>query len=338
MPYRRIILASILGIQLIVLVIIWKAYYETNTKFAKFLQSQINLNLPKIHLIECSNRDTFTFKQLCVIESASKHHPSYVINVWTVSPKLQNDPNFVLIQKKYQNIDLVNIDVKIFIEKLQLKKIWNKFKNSKCYVTHCNALRILILKKFGGIYLDLDALVIKTFPNSENFIGFNEIGINEFELAGGVMKFQINHSIVQEMILELSKSFDDTCTSNGPDLIKKVVKNLCEGKLENCHNLTIFDPYVFYPIPHFQWEELYGINPKIDYSILTKFSYSVNLWNKLGLPIERAPKSSVIRKLAEENCPNVNDIINNFCQINCCVQDYHYYLPSINHPCFPTKL
>ena len=322
MPHRRIILASILGIQLLVMVIIWKAYYETNTKFAKFLQSQINLNLPKIHLIECSNRDTFTFKQLCVIESASKHHPSYVINVWTVSPKLQNDPNFVLIQKKYQNIDLVNIDVTIFIEKLQLKKIWNKFKNSKCYVTHCNALRILILKKFGGIYLDLDALVIKTFPNSENFIGFNEIGINEFELAGGVMKFQINHSIVQEMILELSKSFDDTCTSNGPDLIKKVVKNLCEGKLENCHNLTIFDPYVFYPIPHFQWEELYGINPKIDYSILTKFSYSVNLWNKLSLPIERAPKSSVIRKLAEENCPNVNDIIMNFCQIN--------------PPCFPT--
>ena len=124
------------------------------------------------------------------------------------------------------------------------------------------------------------------------------------------------------MILELSKSFDDTCTSNGPDLIKKVVKNLCEGKLENCHNLTIFDPYVFYPIPHFQWEELYGINPKIDYSILTKFSYSVNLWNKLSLPIERAPKSSVIRKLAEENCPNVNEIIMNFCQIN--------------PPCFPT--
>ena len=92
------------------------------------------------------------------------------------------------------------------------------------------------MKKFGGIYLDLDALVIKTFPNSENFIGFNEIGINEFELAGGVMKFQMNHSIVQEMIVELSKSFDgNTQTTNRQDLIKKVVKNFCEGNLENCH-------------------------------------------------------------------------------------------------------
>ena len=330
MPHRRIIFASTLGIQLLVLIIIWKGYYyETNTKFPKFLQSQINPNLPKIHLIECSNRDTFTFKQLCVIESASKHHPNYVINVWTVSPELQNDPNFVLIGEKYQNIDLVNIDIKNFIDESQLRNIWNKLKNSAYYVSHLSdVLRILILKKFGGIYLDLDALVIKTFPSNENFIGFNEIGlneigINEFELAGGVMKFQMNHPIVQEMIVELSNSFDGNAwTANGPDLIKKVIKNFCKGKLENCKNLTIFDPYVFYPIAYFHWKELYEKNPTIDYSIFGKFSYSVHLWNKMSSPIEQAPKSSIIRKLAEENCPNVNDIINNFCQIN----------PS----CFPT--
>ena len=323
MPHRRIILASILGIQLLVLVIIWKAYYETNTKFAMFLQSQINLNLPKIHLIECSDRDTFTFKQLCVIESASKHHPNHMINVWTISPELQNDPNFVLIQEKYQNIDLVKINVKNFIDESQLKNIWNKLENSAYYVSHLSdVLRILILKKFGGIYLDLDALVIKTFPSNENFIGFNEIGlneigINEFELAGGVMKFQMNHSIVQEMIVELSNSFDGNAwTANGPDLIKKVIKNFCKGKLENCQNLTIFDPYVFYPIAYFHWKELYEKNSTIDYSIFRKFSYSVHLWNKMSSPIEQAPKSSLIRKLADENCPNVNDIINNFCQIN----------------------
>ena len=107
MPHRRIIFVSTLGIQLLVLIIIWKGYYyETNTKSAKLLQSKINLNLPKIHLIECSDRDTFMFKQLCVIESASKHHPNHMINVWTISPELQNDPNFVLIQEKYQNINL----------------------------------------------------------------------------------------------------------------------------------------------------------------------------------------------------------------------------------------
>ena len=232
MPHRRIIFASTLGIQLLVLIIIWKGYYyETNTKSAKFLQSKINLNLPKIHLIECSDRDTFTFKQLCVIESASKHHPKHMINVWTVSPELQNDPNLALMQQKYKNIDLVKINLKNFIDESKLKSIWDNLKNSAYYVSHLSdVLRILILKKFGGIYLDLDALVIKTFPSNENFIGFNEIGfneigINEFELAGGVMKFQMNHPIVQEMIVELSNSFDGNAwTANGPDLIKKLQK------------------------------------------------------------------------------------------------------------------
>ena len=324
------------------MVIIWIVYSETYTKFTTILHSKINLNLPNIHLIECSDRDSFTLKQLCVIESASKHHPNNVIKVWTVSPELQNDPNFVLIQKKYQNIDLENINVKNFIDESHLNIIWDKLKNSAYYVTHLSdVLRILILKQLGGIYLDLDALVIKTFPSAENFIGLNDVGLMElgynYELANGVMKFQANHSILQEIIVELSKSFDaNAWTANGPDMMKKVIKNFCKGKLENCHNLTIFDPYVFYPITYFYWEDLYEKNPTIDYSMFRNFSYSVHLWNKLSSPIEEAPKSSLIRKLAEENCPNVNDIINNFCQINCCVQDYHYYLPSINSPCFPT--
>ena len=161
MPHCKIISICILGIHLLVMVIIWILYSETYTKFT-ILHSEINLNFPKIHLIECSDRDTFTFKQLCVIESASKHHPDNVIKVWTVSPELQNDPHFVLIQKKYENIDIVNINVTNFIYESQLKNIWNKLNNSTYYVTqHCDVLRLLILKKLGGIYLDLDALVTK---------------------------------------------------------------------------------------------------------------------------------------------------------------------------------
>ena len=326
---HKIISASILGIQLLILVIIWKGYYETNTKFAKFVQSQINQNLPKIHLIECSDRDTFTFKQLCVIESTSKHHPNHMIHVWTVSRKLQYVPKLVLIQKKYPNIDLVNIDVKNFIENSQLKNIWNKLQMSQFYVPHLSdVLRVLILEEVGGIYLDLDALVIRPLPHDENFIGLNEIGINNYELNNGVMKFQTNNLILQEIIFGLSKYFDgDYYAGNGPQLITKVVKDVCEGKYENCDflctdvkatclNLTIYDNWVFHPIPYFNWEKLYEETTSFDFSLLHKSSYTVHLWNKLSFPIERAPKSSAIRKLVEENCPNVNDIMLNFCQIS----------------------
>ena len=129
---------------------------------------------------------------------------------------------------------------------------------------------------------------------------------------------------MQEIIFGLSKYFDgDYYAGNGPQLITKVVKDVCEGKYENCDycvatclNLTIYDNWVFYPISYFNWEKLYESTTTFDFSLLYKSSYSVHLWNKLSFPIERAPKSSPIRKLAEENCPNVNDIMLNFCQTN----------------------
>ena len=248
-----------------------------------------------------------------------------MIHVWTASRKLQYDPNFVLIQKKYPNIDLVNIDVKNFIENSQLKNIWNKLQMSQFYVPHLSdVLRVLILEEVGGIYLDLDALVIRPLPHDENFIGLNEIGISNYELNNGVMKFQTNNLILQEIIFGLSKYFNgDYYAGNGPQLITKVVKDVCEGKYENCDycvatclNLTIYDNWVFHPISYFNWEKLYEKTTSFDLSLLYKSSYTVHLWNKLSFPIERAPKSSPIRKLAEENCPNVNNIMLNFCQTN----------------------
>ena len=213
--------------------------------------------------------------------------------------------------------------MKDFIENSQLKNIWNKLQTSQYYVSHLSdVLRILILEEFGGVYLDLDALVIRPLPHDENFIGLNEIGFNDYEVNGGVMKFQMNNLILQELIFGLSNYFDGNYfAANGPQLITKVIKEVCKGKFENCHNLTIFDPWVFYPISYFHWEKLYENDLKFDFSLLYKYSFSVHVWNKLSLPIERAPKPSTIRKLAEENCPNVNDIIMNFCQINpssCC--------------------
>ena len=53
--------------------------------------------VPKIHFVECSGRNIFTLKQLCVIESAANHHPQYLIQVWIFghgsSNKLQEDSN-----------------------------------------------------------------------------------------------------------------------------------------------------------------------------------------------------------------------------------------------------
>ena len=150
---------------------------------------------PKIHFIECSGRNTFTLKQLCVIESAANYHPEHLVQVWIfggISNKLQKDSDFKFIQTQYPNIKAISMDAQEFVEKSEAKNIWDKLRRSKYYISHLSdILRVLIVKNFGGIYLDLDALILKPLPPAPNFIGRE----NDEYVAGGLIKFQKNHPL-----------------------------------------------------------------------------------------------------------------------------------------------
>ena len=84
-----------------------------NDRLIDLASPRINLNesAPKIHFVECSGRNIFTLKQLCVIESAANYHPEHLIQVWifgvSISNKLQNDSDFKFIQTQYPNIKAI---------------------------------------------------------------------------------------------------------------------------------------------------------------------------------------------------------------------------------------
>ena len=119
-----------------------------------------------------------------------------MIQVWifgvSISNKLQNDSDFKFIQTQYPNIKAISMDVEEFVKTSQAKNIWDKVQGSKYYISHLSdILRVLIVKKFGGIYLDLDALILKPLPPAPNFVGRE----NDDYVAGGLIKFQKNHPL-----------------------------------------------------------------------------------------------------------------------------------------------
>ena len=133
-------------------------------------------------------------KNLCELcQSAANYHPDHLVLVWIfggIQNKLQMDHNFNLIKKKHSNVEAISIDVQEFFENSEAN-LWYKLKSSKHYIAHLSdILRVFIMRKFGGIYLDLDALIIKPLPPAPNFVG----RINE-NVANGVLKFQKNHPL-----------------------------------------------------------------------------------------------------------------------------------------------
>ena len=118
---------------------------------------------------------------------------------------------------------------------------------------------------------------------------------------------------MNEWIIELTNSFDGQIWSNnGPYMLTKVLKTHCAQselkniKPSNCGNLTVYDPDAFYAIPWRDGKELYGDN--LNHSL--EHSFSVHLWNRHGLPIEEAPETSVLKRLAKEHCPKTQCLWN----------------------------
>ena len=84
------------------------------------------------------------------------------------------------------------MDAQEFVENSEAKNLWHKVQSSKYYISHLSdILRVLILRQFGGIYLDLDALIIKPLPPAPNFAGRQ----TDKSVASGLIKFQKNHPL-----------------------------------------------------------------------------------------------------------------------------------------------
>ncbi|XP_035779124.1 lactosylceramide 4-alpha-galactosyltransferase-like [Anopheles albimanus] len=151
-----------------------------------------------------------------------------------------------------------------------------------------DVMRYLTLFKYGGTYLDLDVVVMKSFDSLEpNFAGAE----SEVSVANGVMGFGTTgpgHELAEKCVPHLSAHFDDNSwAGNGPEVISLVLQKYCDTNKpfnmsrERCRHFTVHPPKLFYAIyyPAFQlfFEErsLEEALAKVNESI------AIHVWNKL---------------------------------------------------------
>ncbi|KAE8689797.1 putative receptor-like protein kinase [Hibiscus syriacus] len=138
-----------------------------------------------------------------------------------------------------------------------------------------NLMRLAVLYKYGGVYLDTDFIVVKSFKALKNTIGAQSVDStskNWTRLNNAVLVFDMNHP-----------------------LLFKVVHRV-EGRPG--YNFTILPPMAFYPVDWIKIGKLFKM-PKnqtdskwIEAKLhqLNEKSYGVHLWNKQSskLMIEEA--------------------------------------------------
>lgn len=121
-----------------------------------------------------------------------------------------------------------------------------------------NIMRLVALYKYGGIYLDTDMIVLKSFSNLRNTVGaqsMNLVNGKWTRLNNAVLVFDRNHTVVLKFIREFDRTFDGNKWGyNGPYLVSRVVKKLKNS--EESHAVSVLSDSAFYP---YNWMRIRSI-------------------------------------------------------------------------------
>ncbi|KAM1159745.1 hypothetical protein ACFX19_033445 [Malus domestica] len=113
-----------------------------------------------------------------------------------------------------------------------------------------NLIRLAMLYKYGGIYLDTDFVILKDFLGLRNAVGAQIIDKNSKQrttLNNAVMTFDVNHSILENFIDECAKTFNgNKWGHNGPYSVSRVIERVGNSP---GYNLTILPPCSWLEFP-----------------------------------------------------------------------------------------
>ncbi|XP_059306929.1 LOW QUALITY PROTEIN: uncharacterized protein LOC132058448 [Lycium ferocissimum] len=181
-----------------------------------------------------------------------------------------------------------------------------------------NLIRLVVLYKYGGVYLDTDFIILKDFSRLRNSIGAQSMDANGnwTRLNNALLIFDKSHPLVYKFMEEFALNFDgNRWGQNGPYLVSRVVeKEVISMKIKD-YNFTILPPRAFYPV---YWIRIGGLflkfNAKNDSKWLeakvlqlSQKTHGVHLWNSQGSSM-KIEQGSIIHRLVSTHCLICKDI------------------------------
>ncbi|XP_055375747.1 lactosylceramide 4-alpha-galactosyltransferase [Condylostylus longicornis] len=276
------------------------------------------------HETSCNIPDTLNHvrlkaRQACAIESAALTNPNLDIYVLFASPKILNNQTITPILESilsYPNVYLRNVNLWSYAADTPIYE-WFKdgklFKSKYIYSHVSDFLRYLTLWHWGGTYLDLDVVMMKTIENiPPNFAGAESI----YHVAAGVLNFDwdgFGHEIADMCLRNFQTHFDGyDWGKNGPGVITRTLHEICKTKQiylmtrSRCFNFNVFQNETFYAVPYTHWKYFFDSDYLERTLEMTKNSIAIHVWNRYSSDTPIIVGSNVAYGvIAEKFCPKV---------------------------------
>ncbi|KAH8402941.1 hypothetical protein KR222_000554, partial [Zaprionus bogoriensis] len=268
----------------------------------------------------------FTERQACAIESAALHNPNFqvfVLFAWpTVNPRRDPVIDALLSYNNvhFRRVNLMEFAIGTPIEDwLRQGKLIGK---SLKMFNISDLLRLLTMFRFGGIYLDMDMVVMRSLENEPlNYVGAE----TQKSVGNSVISLEpdgFGHHVGELFLKNFQENYDgDRWAWNGPACLVRVLTKLCnttifeklENSRERCQGFKVFPIKAFYEINWLRWE--YFFEEKYANTTLERLkdSHMIHLWNHVNSKWPLKTESpAAYTQIARKNCPRVLAVSGNY--------------------------
>ncbi|KAK5804354.1 uncharacterized protein LOC108456221 [Gossypium arboreum] len=270
-----------------------------------------------------STVESFGAREILAVESVFKAHPHGCLMI--LSRTLDSAQGHMILKPLLDRgfkVQAVTPDLPFLLNNTPAEAWFNDIKSGEkdpggipLAQNLSNLMRLAALYKYGGVYLDTDFIVLKSFKGLKNTIGAQSINStkNWTRLNNAVLVFDKNHPLLYKFIEEFALTFDgNKWGHNGPYMVSRVVHRV-EGRPG--YNFTILPPVAFYPVDWIKIVRLFKVpsqqaDPKwfeAKLQELNEKSYGLHLWNKQSSKL-MVEEGSAMGKLLSEHCVLCNQI------------------------------
>ncbi|XP_073127667.1 uncharacterized protein At4g19900-like [Henckelia pumila] len=175
-----------------------------------------------------------------------------------------------------------------------------------------NLIRLAVVYRYGGVYLDTDFIVLKDFSGLRNSIGAQSVDANGnwSRLNNALLAFDKKHPLVYRFIEEFATTFNgNKWGHNGPYLVSRVVNSSTLGGEIRDFNFTVMGTSAFYPVDWIRIRTFFARPNGTDgekwvestVNQLHQSTYAMHLWNSQSKKF-LIEEGSVIRRLISQHC------------------------------------
>lgn len=244
---------------------------------------------------------------MCAIESAAFHNPTALVRVLvTGTPNISCQ--FYRVVHRLTNVVVDVIDLDAFFHSTPLEDWYfrSQWKESPFRVAHLSdALRYLVVWRNGGVYLDLDFIVLRCLSGIQNSLFYQEADLP----ANGILFFDRGHAFLLKVMQGCEASYDPyDWTTIGPKLMVWTYSDLCATS--DCGGVKILPKEMAFPVAYWNWTDYF--EPKSATSVLNKSEecLAVHVWNRLSADrVVWTGNGSAYDVLAKRHCPSTYSVM-----------------------------